>query len=73
MFKSVEARYVLRCVVAGVIALLASLQASSFGSSLTLDEVFAALIAGLSGGLAYAGIGWVAKPVEPSIGNKQEE
>lgn len=72
MFDSVTARYVLRCVLFGVSAFLVSLQASTLGSDLTSDEVWAAAIAGGIAALAYAGIGAAVPAVEPSIGNKRE-
>lgn len=72
MFKSVEARYALRCTLVGVSALLSSLAASTLGSNLDLGEFIFALASGFSGALAYAGIGAAVPAVEPSIGNKRE-
>lgn len=72
MFDSVQARYVLRCVLFGIAAILVSLQASSSGSDLTQDEVLQAFIAGGIAALAYAGIGAASPAVEPSIGNRRE-
>ena len=71
MFDNVAARYVLRCVLFGVSALLVSLQASSAGSDLESGEIIQALIAGGIAALAYAGIGAAVPAVEPSIGNKR--
>ena len=72
MFDSVTARYVLRCVLFGVSALLVSLQASSAGSDLESGEIVQALIAGGIAALAYAGIGAASPAVEPNIGNKRD-
>ena len=72
MFDTVTARYVLRCFLFGVSALLVSLQASSAGSDLESGEIVQALIAGGIAALAYAGIGAASSSVEPSIGNKRE-
>lgn len=72
MFDSVTARYVLRCVLFGVSAVLVSLQASSAGSDLSQGEVVQALIAGGIATLAYAGIGAASPAVEPNIGNTRE-
>jgi hypothetical protein len=71
MFKSVEARYVLRCVLFGLSAVLVSLQASASGSALDSGEVVNALIAGGIAALAYAGIGAAVPQVEPHIGVKK--
>ena len=71
MFDSVTARYVLRCFLFGVAALLVSLQASSTGSDLESSEILQAFIAGGIAALAYAGIGAASTAVEPSIGNKR--
>lgn len=73
MFDSVGARYVLRCVLFGVSAILVSLQASGYGSSISQAELVDALIAGGIAALAYAGIGAAVPAVEPNIGNKQPE
>jgi len=73
VFDSVTARYVLRCLLYGVGAFLASLQASTLGSDLTSSEFWAAVIAGGIASLAYAGIGAAVPAVEPSIGNKRDE
>ena len=70
MFKSPEARYALRSTLVGVASFLSSLSASMVGSSLTGGELVLALSTGFAGALAYAGLGAIAKPVEPSIGNK---
>lgn len=72
MFDSVQARYVLRCILFGVSAFLVSLQASATGSDLTGDEVLYAAIAGGIAALSYAGIGAASPAVEPNIGNKRE-
>lgn len=72
MFDSVTARYVLRCFLFGVSALLVSLQASSDGSDLTSGEVWHAIIGGGIAALVYAGIGAASPAVEPNIGNKRE-
>ena len=73
MFDNVAARYVLRCVLFGVSALLVSLQASSAGSELESGEIVQALIAGGIAALAYAGIGAAVPAVEPNIGNTRNE
>jgi hypothetical protein len=73
VFDSVQARYVLRCVLFGVSAFLVSVQASATGSSLTWAEVLYAAIAGGLAALAYAGIGAASTAVEPSIGNKRAQ
>jgi hypothetical protein len=73
VFDSVTARYVLRCVLFGLSAVLVSLQASSTGSDLQTSEVYQALIAGGIAALAYAGIGAAVPAVEPNIGNTRPE
>lgn len=70
MFKSVEARFALRCVLVGVGALLASLAQAAYGSDLELGEILFALSSAFAAGLAYAGIGHQSKSVEPSINPK---
>lgn len=70
---SPTARYVLRCVLFGVSAILVSLQASAAGSDLQSSEVVQALIAGGIAALAYAGIGAASANVEPHIGNTLDE
>lgn len=72
MFNNVQARYVLRCFLFGVMALLVSLQASSAGSDLESSEVWQAVIAAGIAALSYAGIGAASRSVEPSIGNKMD-
>lgn len=72
MFDTVIARYVLRCLLFGVSAVLVSLQASSAGSDLQSSEIVQALIAGGIAALAYAGIGAASPAVEPSIGNTRD-
>ena len=67
------ARYVFRCVLFGVSAVLVSLQASSAGSDLQSGEVVQALIAGGIAALAYAGIGAASSNVEPNVGNRGGE
>lgn len=62
MFKSVTARYALRCVLVGVAALVTALQA---GQGLT-----EAVLAAAAAAIAYAGIGAIVPAVEPSIGKK---
>lgn len=71
MFDSPTARYVLRCFLVGVAALLVSLQASAAGSALDNNEIVQAFIAAGIAGLAYAGIGAVSTAVEPNVGNKR--
>lgn len=71
MFASPESRYVLRSSLVGVSTFLGSLSASMIGSDLTWGEVVLAVSTGMSGALAYAGIGAAFKSVEPSVGNKQ--
>ena len=61
-------RYVLRCFLVGVAGFVASLQASSAGSSLNSGELLQAVLAGVSLALTYAGIGYVSANVEPHIG-----
>lgn len=73
MFDNVQARYVLRAVLTGVLAALVSIQASASGTDLHWDEVLQAVIAGGIASLVYAGIGAAVPAVEPSIGNKQDE
>lgn len=62
IFKNVEARFALRCLLFGAAAAVAGAQA---GANWT-----AALLAGATGALAYAGIGAAVPAVEPSIGKK---
>lgn len=73
MFDNVAARYVLRCFLFGVSAVLVSLQASGYGSDITQPELIDALIAGGIAALAYAGIGAAVPAVEPNIGLKRPE
>lgn len=67
MFKSVQSRFALRCVLFGIGGFLSSLAASVYGSGLTLGEVIVALSSGWGVGLMYAGIGYKSNAVEPSI------
>lgn len=73
MFDNVQARYVLRGILTGTLAVLVSLQASASGTDLHWDEVLQAVIAGGIAALAYYGIGAAVPAVEPSIGLKREE
>lgn len=73
MFDSPTSRYVLRCFLFGVSALLVSLQASASGSALDNNEILLALIAGGIAALTYAGIGAAVPAVEPLIGNKRDD
>ena len=57
MFKNVEARYILRCVLVGLAAAVSSI--SSGGSWRDI------VVAGFGGALAYAGIGAAVPAVEP--------
>ena len=70
MFKTVQARYALRCFLVGLGALFSSLAASTLGSDLQLGEGLFAVASGFSAALAYAGLGAAIPAVEPSIGNK---
>lgn len=70
---SPTARYVLRCFLFGLSALLVSLQASSSGSDLQSSEVLQAFIAGGIAALAYAGIGAASARVEPEIGKVEND
>jgi hypothetical protein len=70
MFKSVQARFALRCTLYGIGGLLTSLIASTAGSDLTLNEVFIALGSGFGAAMTYAGVGAAFPQVEPSIGKK---
>ena len=72
MFGKVEARYALRCVLFGIAAAVASIQASGYGSGISSDELVNALLVAVSAALSYAGIGAVSKSVEPSIGRKAD-
>lgn len=63
-------RYILRCSLIAVAAIISSLVASTVGSGLTLNEVFVALGSGFTAGMSYAGIGAASKNVEPHVGNK---
>lgn len=65
-------RYVLRCALVGVAALLTSLQASAYGSAIDQAELVNALLAAGVAALAYAGIGAAVPVVEPNIGNKMD-
>jgi hypothetical protein len=62
MFKTVEARYVLRAVLVGIAAAIPLLATSG-----SWREI---VVAGVGAALAYAGIGAVTPIVEPSIGRK---
>jgi len=66
MFKSAEARYVLRVVLVGLASFLTALQAA--GTDAWLNCLIGAAVAALS----YAGIGAASGSVEPFIGNKLE-
>ncbi len=63
MFKSVEARYALRCVLVGVAAFLT---ATLTGAELWPD----AIAGGILSALSYAGVGAAVPSVEPQIGKK---
>lgn len=67
MFKSVQARFALRCTLVGLGAVISSLIASTAGSDLTLNECLIAVGSGFSGAMAYAGLGAFSKSVEPNI------
>ena len=71
MFDSVQARFVLRCVLFGVSAFLVALQAQ--GTPVTFEAVWSSAIAGGIAALAYAGIGAAVPAVEPNIGNTRPE
>lgn len=62
MFKNVEARYALRCVLAGIYAAVAVL-----GTGGDWKEI---VVAGVGAALAAAGIGAAIPAVEPHIGKK---
>lgn len=64
------ARYVLRAVLVGVGALLASLAQATYGSDLELGEVIFAASSGFAAALAYAGLGAASRSVEPSVGRQ---
>ena len=58
----------IKCVAFGVGALLSSLVVATIDNSITLNEAIAAVAAGWTVGLGYAGIGYVT-PLE-AIGKK---
>jgi hypothetical protein len=62
VFKNVEARYALRCVLVGVAAVLPLVATSG-----TWREI---VVSGVGATLSYAGIGAVVPAVEPQIGKK---
>lgn len=72
MFKNVEARFVLRCVLAGVLTASGALSAALVDGGLTAIEGVVVSNAFIGGALTYGGFGAALKQVEPNIGNKME-
>lgn len=62
MFKNVEARYALRCVLYGLAAAVPLLATNGSWRAIVVSAV--------GGALAYAGIGAAVPAVEPQIGKK---
>jgi hypothetical protein len=71
MFKSATSRFLLRCSLYGVGAVVIALQAALPG--ITTDEIVEAVLAGYVAASTYAGIGAVLPQVEPFVGIKKAD
>lgn len=73
MFKNVETRFILRCMLAGLLAASGALSGALVDGSLTTVEGIIVSNALIAGALTYGGIGYAVPQVEPSIGATMEE